>query len=192
MTANASKRPVVVFGPSGTGKGTLLKRLLAEYPDEFGFSVSNTTRSPRAGEVDGQHYNFLTREQFLAAVDRKEFAEYAEYSGNLYGTTVQAVKAVADAGKTCILEIDVQGVKSIKATDLHAKFVFIAPPSEAELETRLRSRGTDDEASILKRLEAAKSELEYGNQPGACDIKIVNDQVDVAYKKLVDFIFESQ
>ncbi|KAJ2801884.1 guanylate kinase [Coemansia helicoidea] len=188
MSAASGRRPVVVFGPSGTGKSTLLKRLFAEHPAEFGFSVSNTTRNPRAGEVNGKDYHFVSREQFLEAVARSEFIEHAEFSGNMYGTTVRAVKDVAEAGKTCILDIDVQGVKSVKDTDLGARFVFVAPPSEEELERRLRSRGTDDEASILKRLQAAKSELEYGNQPGSCDIKIVNDNVDNAYAALADFI----
>ncbi|KAJ2377016.1 guanylate kinase [Coemansia sp. RSA 2611] len=185
-----SKKPIVVFGPSGTGKSTLLKRLFAEYPADFGFSVSNTTRQPRAGEANGIDYHFLTRDQFLSAIDRKEFIEHAEFSGNMYGTTVQAVKDVADSGRMCILDIDVQGVKSVKNTDLGARFVFVAPPSEEELERRLRSRGTDDESSILKRLAAAKSELDYGNQEGSCDVKIVNDDLERAYKSLVDFIFE--
>ncbi|KAJ2016496.1 guanylate kinase [Coemansia sp. RSA 922] len=185
-----SKKPIVVFGPSGTGKSTLLKRLFAEYPTEFGFSVSNTTRKPRTGETNGVDYHFLSREDFIAAIELKEFIEHAEFSGNMYGTTVQAVKDVADSGRICILDIDVQGVKSVKNTDLGARFVFVAPPSEEELERRLRSRGTDDESSILKRLDAAKSELDYGNQKGSCDIKIVNDDLENAYKKLVDFIFE--
>ncbi|KAJ2039199.1 guanylate kinase [Coemansia sp. S16] len=185
-----SKKPIVVFGPSGTGKSTLLKRLFAEYPTEFGFSVSNTTRKPRTGETNGVDYHFLSREDFIAAIELKKFIEHAEFSGNMYGTTVQAVKDVADSGRICILDIDVQGVKSVKNTDLGARFVFVAPPSEEELERRLRSRGTDDESSILKRLDAAKSELDYGNQKGSCDIKIVNDDLENAYKKLVDFIFE--
>jgi guanylate kinase len=85
-----------------------LKRLFAEYPDKFGFSVSNTTRNPRAGEVNGVDYNFLTREDFLAGVARGDFIEHAEFSGNLYGTTVQGVKSVGDKGRICILDIDMQ------------------------------------------------------------------------------------
>ncbi|KAJ1995147.1 guanylate kinase [Coemansia spiralis] len=185
----STKRPIVVFGPSGTGKSTLLKRLFAEYPNDFGFSVSNTTRKPRAGEIHGRDYHFLTPEEFVAAIGRNEFIEHAEFSGNRYGTTIQAVKDVADSGKTCILDIDVQGVKSVKNTDLDARFIFVAPPSEEELERRLRGRGTDSEESIHKRLEAAKKELDYGNQEGSCDTKIVNDDLDAAYKKLVSFIF---
>ncbi|PIA19354.1 putative guanylate kinase [Coemansia reversa NRRL 1564] len=188
-TVAAGKNPIVLFGPSGTGKSTLLKRLFEEHPEEFGFSVSNTTRKPRAGEVNGKDYHFLTRDQFIKAIENKEFIEHAEFSGNMYGTTIRAVRDVAEAGKTCILDIDVQGVKSVKGTDLGARFIFIAPPSEEELERRLRSRGTDDEASILKRLQTAKAELEYGKQPSACDIKIVNDDLEGAYKALVGFIF---
>lgn len=101
-------RPIVISGPSGAGKSTFLKRLFAEYPDKFGFSVSNTTRNPRAGEVNGVDYNFLTREEFLAGVARGDFIEHAEFSGNLYGTTVQGVKSVGDKGRICILDIDMQ------------------------------------------------------------------------------------
>lgn len=192
-TAASNRAPIVVFGPSGTGKSTLLKRLFADYPNEFGFSVSNTTRLPREGELNGRDYHFLTREQFISAIQRGEFIEHAEFSGNMYGTTIQAVKDVADAGKTCILDIDVQGVRSVKeSSDLNARFVFVAPPSQEELEKRLRGRGTDSDDSIAKRLKAAKSELDYGNQTGACDVKIVNDDVDRAYKALVDFIFNKQ
>ncbi|ORX68412.1 putative guanylate kinase [Linderina pennispora] len=174
--STVSKKPIVIYGPSGTGKSTLLKRLFADYP------VSNTTRQPRTGEVDGKDYHFLTREQFIAAVNNNEFIEHAEFSGNMYGTTIQSVKDVATSGKTCILDIDTQGVALVKKTDMGC--------SEDELERRLRGRGTDDESSIQKRLATAKKELEFAKQPNAYDVKIVNEDVEKAYKELVDFIFE--
>ncbi|KAF9132011.1 guanylate kinase, partial [Linnemannia schmuckeri] len=145
---SAPSRPIVISGPSGAGKSTFLKRLFAEYPDKFGFSVSNTTRNPRAGEVNGVDYNFLTREEFLAGVARGDFIEHAEFSGNLYGTTVQGVKSVGDKGRICILDIDMQGVKLVKKTDLNPYYLSVQPPSIEELEKRLRGRGTEKEADI--------------------------------------------
>ncbi|KAG0266721.1 guanylate kinase, partial [Linnemannia exigua] len=135
---SAPSRPIVISGPSGAGKSTFLKRLFAEYPDKFGFSVSNTTRKPRAGEVNGVDYNFLTREEFLAGVERGDFIEHAEFSGNMYGTTVQGVKSVGDKGRICILDIDMQGVKLVKKTDLNPYYLSVQPPSIEELEKRLR------------------------------------------------------
>ncbi|KAJ1678033.1 guanylate kinase [Spiromyces aspiralis] len=188
-SSTATKRLIVLFGPSGAGKSTLLKRLFKEYPNEFGFSVSHTTRQPRPGEVDGREYNFVTRDQFETAIANNEFIEYAQFSGNYYGTSVKAVKDALAKHPRCILDIDMQGVKSIKKTDLDASYVFVSPPSLAVLEERLRNRKTDSEDSIRKRLEAARAEIEFGNQLGSHDIKIVNDNLDEAYKKLSDFIF---
>ena len=189
MSATA-QRPIVISGPSGTGKSTLLKKLFQNHPDKFGFSVSSTTRSPRPGEVDGKDYNFTTREAFLQGVERGDFIEHAEFGGNLYGTTVSGVKAVADqAGRRCILDIDMQGVKLVKKVtpSLNAKYLFIAPPSEDELERRLRGRQTDKEDAILKRLAQAKEELSYAKQPGAHDKIVVNDDLDRAYAELEEF-----
>ncbi|BFZ54229.1 guanylate kinase [Savitreella phatthalungensis] len=192
-TASVStRRPIVVSGPSGTGKSTLLKKLFAAHPNKFGFSVSSTTRQPRAGEVDGRDYNFITREEFLAGVKRGEFIEHAEFSGNLYGSTVAGVKAVSEqeGDKTCILDIDMQGVKLVKALPspgLNARYLFIAPPSEEVLEQRLRGRATDKEEAILARLAQAKAELAYANEPGAHDKIVVNDDLDKAYGELEAF-----
>ena len=108
QSAPADQRPVVICGPSGVGKGTLLTRLMAEHPDSFGFSVSHTTRQPRAGEVDGVHYHFVKKEDMEAAITRGEFIEYARVHSNMYGTSVKAVEDVRAAGKTCLLDIDVQ------------------------------------------------------------------------------------
>ena len=108
QSAPPDQRPVVVCGPSGVGKGTLLNRLMAEHPESFGFSVSHTTRQPRAGEVDGVHYHFVKKEDMEAAITRGEFIEYARVHSNMYGTSVKGVEDVRAAGKTCLLDIDVQ------------------------------------------------------------------------------------
>ncbi|KAI7821964.1 P-loop containing nucleoside triphosphate hydrolase protein [Gamsiella multidivaricata] len=179
--AIAISRPIVVSGPSGAGKSTFLRRLFAEYPNKFGFSVSHTTRSPRAGETDRVEYNFVTREQFMDGVARGEFIEHAEFSGNLYGTTIQAVRNVGDLGRICILDIDMQGVKLVKATDLNPYYVSVQPPSIEELEARLRGRGTEGEADIQGRLAAAQAELDYAKEEGAYDKTIVNDDLETSY-----------
>ncbi|KAI0309629.1 guanylate kinase [Amylostereum chailletii] len=174
-------RPLVLSGPSGTGKSTLLSRLFAEYPDKFAFSVSHTTRAPREGEVNGRHYNFTTREAFLNLVSAGGFIEHAEFSGNLYGTSVQAVKSIADQGKRCILDIEVQGVRQIKRTDLNPVFLFVSPPSLAILRARLENRGTETAAAVEKRMTTALNEIAYAKEPAAHDVVIVNDDLDRAY-----------
>ncbi|KAL2011826.1 hypothetical protein VTN00DRAFT_4544 [Thermoascus crustaceus] len=183
-------RPVVVSGPSGTGKSTLLKRLFAEFPDTFGFSVSHTTRAPRPGEQNGREYYFTTREEFLKLVSEGQFIEHAEFGGNYYGTSVKAVKDIAEKGKICILDIEMEGVKQVKRTDLNARFLFLAPPSLEELERRLRGRGTESEESLKKRLAQAKNELEYSQQPGAHDKIVVNDDLEKAYTEMRDWIVD--
>ncbi|CAI2180221.1 9218_t:CDS:2, partial [Funneliformis geosporum] len=166
-------RPVVVSGPSGSGKSTLLKRLFKDYPDKFGFSVSHTTRSPRQGEENGVHYHFVSRDEFVKLVNQNQFIEHAEFSGNLYGTSIEAVRSVSSLGKICILDIELNGVKSVKRTDLNARFVFIKPPSLESLKERLLGRNTETEESIQARLDAAKEELAYADQEGSHDIIII-------------------
>ncbi|GAM41205.1 guanylate kinase [Talaromyces pinophilus] len=183
-------RPVVVSGPSGTGKSTLLKRLFAEFPDTFGFSISHTTRSPRAGEEDGREYYFTTKEDFLKLVSENGFIEHAQFGGNFYGTSVQAVRNIASKQRICILDIEMEGVKQVKRTDLNARFLFLAPPSLEELERRLRGRGTETEDSLNKRLAQARNELEYSRQPGAHDKIVVNDDLEKAYTELRDWIVD--
>lgn len=183
-------RPIVISGPSGTGKSTLLKKLFAEYPDTFGFSVSHTTRQPRAGEVHGEHYHFVPEDEFKRLIDDKKFIEWAKFGGNHYGTTIKAVDDVSKIGdKVCILDIDMQGVKSVKDTDLPAKFIFVAPPDRDTLRQRLEARGTETPESLEKRLAHSHAELDYAKEPGAYDIVIVNDDLDSAYNQLKQFIF---
>ncbi|KAI4128380.1 MAG: hypothetical protein LQ347_004202 [Umbilicaria vellea] len=209
------RRPVVISGPSGAGKSTLLKRLFAAYPNTFGFSVSrqsptppatpsrpaplpspgadslaDTTRAPRGGEQDGREYNFTTREKFLALVAEGGFIEHAQFGGNYYGTSTKAVEDVAEKGRICILDIEMEGVKQVKRTDLHARFLFLAPPSVEVLEQRLRGRGTENEDSLRKRLQQAERELEYSKAEGVHEKVIVNDDVDKAYEELEEWVVD--
>ncbi|KAJ5334242.1 uncharacterized protein N7506_008025 [Penicillium brevicompactum] len=186
----ASTIPVVISGPSGTGKSTLLGRLFKEFPDKFGFSISHTTRQPRAGEQDGREYYFTTKEAFLELVAADGFIEHAQFSGNHYGTSVQAVKNIAEKERICILDIEMEGVKQVKKTDLNARFMFLAPPSLEELEKRLRGRGTETEESLAKRLAQAKNELGFAKLPGSHEKIVVNDDVEKAYTELRDWIVD--
>lgn len=157
-------RPLVLFGPSGSGKSTLLNKLLRDYPEAFGFSVSHTTRKPRPKEVDGKHYHFTTKEKMEADIKAGKFIESATFSGNMYGTSKSAVEDVQKCGKICILDIDVQGVKQVKQTDLNPYLVFIKPPSIDELKKRLEKRNTESKESLQLRLDTALKEMEYGNK----------------------------
>lgn len=177
--------PLVICGPSGVGKGTLIKMLMDEFPQSFGFSVSNTTRNPRDGEVDGVHYNFMTKEQFQEGVEKNKFIEYANVHTNMYGTTFEGVDRVRNKGKICILDIDVQGVRNVKRSELVCKYIFVSPPGMEQLESRLRSRNTETEEKIQIRLRNAVDELAYGNEEGAFDSVIVNEDLNVAYAELV-------
>ncbi|XP_047021487.1 guanylate kinase isoform X2 [Helicoverpa zea] len=184
-------RPLVLCGPSGSGKSTLLKRLLKEFPDKFGFSVSHTTRSPRPGEKNGVHYHFTTKEDMSAAIARGEFIETATFSGNMYGTSKQAVDDVRCTGRICVLDIEMEGVKQVKKTDLNPLLVFVMPPSIEELERRLRARNTEQEDALAKRLETARKEIVFGQEPGNFHIIILNDNLDKAYSELREFISQN-
>ncbi|KAG8220848.1 P-loop containing nucleoside triphosphate hydrolase protein [Butyriboletus roseoflavus] len=174
-------RPLVVFGPSGVGKGTLLARLFADFPDTFGFSISHTTRQPRPGETDGKEYHFVSTEKFSALLADHVFIEHAQFSANFYGTSRQAIAAVRESGRRCVLDIDSQGVRQVKETDLNPVCVFISPPDMSTLRRRLRGRGTDGEDAIQRRLTTALAEIEFARQSDACDCVIVNDDLDRAY-----------
>ena len=151
-------------------------------------SVLPTTRQPRPGEEDGKDYHYVDKAKMQELIDSGEFIENATFSGNNYGTSKASVQDVLDSGKICILDIDVQGVKAVKETDLTPLFVFIKPPSLETLEARLRSRGTETEESLNKRLGAAADEMEYGETEGNFDTIIVNDDLETAYENLRDFI----
>uniref|UniRef100_A0A8C5R3G9 guanylate kinase n=1 Tax=Leptobrachium leishanense TaxID=445787 RepID=A0A8C5R3G9_9ANUR len=162
----AGPRPVVMSGPSGAGKSTLLKMLLGDFDGLFGFSVSHTTRNPRPGESNGKDYHFVTREVMQKGIDNGEFIEHAVFSGNMYGTSKAAVRDVQARNQICILDIDMQGVKSIKRTDLNPMYISIQPPSVETLEKRLRDRKTESEESLQKRLKAAREDIKISESGG--------------------------
>ncbi|KOX78842.1 Guanylate kinase [Melipona quadrifasciata] len=184
-------RPLVLCGPSGSGKSTLIKKLFEEFPDTFGYSVSHTTRSPREGEEDGKHYHFTTKDKMQKQIEQNEFLETAIYSGNMYGTSKRAVEDVQEAGKICVLDVDVQGIKQIKQSSLDPFYIFIKPPSIKELEKRLRARKTETEDTLQRRLSVARTEIEYGEKPGNFDIVIENDNFSKAYEELKKFVMSN-
>ncbi|KAL6714928.1 guanylate kinase [Lecanora helva] len=186
-----SSKKEVISGPSGSGKSTILTRLFADHPDTFGFSVSHTTRKPRAGEQDGREYNFTDQKAFLKLVDEGGFIEHAKFGGNYYGTSVKAVKDVAEGGRICVLDIEMEGVKQVKKTDLKARFLFLSPPSLTVLEERLRGRGTDDEESVKKRLDQADKEMAFAKEDGTHDKIVINNDLDTAYKQVEDWVIDS-
>ncbi|XP_027951737.1 guanylate kinase isoform X1 [Eumetopias jubatus] len=189
-TGMSGPRPVVLSGPSGAGKSTLLKRLLQEHGGVFGFSVSHTTRDPRPGEENGKDYHFVTREVMQRDIAAGDFIEHAEFSGNLYGTSKAAVRAVQAMNRICVLDVDLQGVRNIKKTDLQPIYVFVQPPSLDVLEQRLRQRNTETEESLAKRLAAAQVDLESSKEQGLFDLVIVNDNLDAAYRALEEALAE--
>lgn len=176
----------VVAGPSGVGKGTIIKELLKEN-ENLKFSVSSTTRKPRPGEVDGVNYNFLPQDEFKKAVEAEEFLEWAIYNGNYYGTSKSAVNDALQNNKSIILEIEIQGAIQIMEKCPDAVFIFILPPSYEELEKRLRGRNTEDEQTILNRLKITQKELEAGEK---FKYKVVNDSVENAVAQIKSIIYK--
>jgi guanylate kinase len=180
--------PLVVCGPSGVGKGTIIQKFMEELggKDQFQFTVSHTTRSPRPGEVDGVHYHFIDLESMKQAIETGRFLEHAQVHGNYYGTSWQSLRDVQRAGKRCILDIDVQGVKNIKRMEsdtMKPRYIFISPPSLEVLEERLKGRATESAESLARRTANAKAELDYGMADGHFDAILVNNDLDVACRE---------
>lgn len=181
----AAGKLIVVTGPSGVGKGTIVQALLQRHPKLF-LSVSMTTRAPRLGEIEGQQYYFVTRDRFETMIRAGEFLEWAEFAGNYYGTPRQPVEERIEQGQQVLLEIELEGARQIRANFPEALRIFILPPSLPELERRLRGRSSDSAAAIAKRLNRATEEIAAANE---FDIQIVNDDLETALKSLEEALF---
>ncbi len=184
MDTKSTKKLFVISGSSGVGKGTVIKQLLSNH-DDLKLSISYTTRSPRNGEEHGINYFFVSKEDFKTAVDNNEFLEWAEFSGNCYGTKKSFVLNSLKNGEHVLLEIDTQGALQIKEKMPEAILIFIAPPSYDELVARLRGRKTESEEAIQKRLDFVKTEKENSKY---FDYIVINDTVENAVKKISDII----
>ena len=176
---------LVLSAPSGTGKTTLARRFVDAQP-EAAFSISMTTREPRGAERDGVDYHFVDALTFQRMIERDEFVEWAEVHGNFYGSPRAAVDRAFSTGGIAVFDIDVQGGQSIQRRYPEAVLVFVLPPTMAELERRLRERGTESEDAIRRRMLAARSELELGAR--AYDYLVVNDAVEQAYAELESIV----
>ncbi len=187
--SNIKKGKIVVFcGPSGTGKGTVSKKFLSLPEFKFHFSVSATTRPIREGEIDGVHYHFLTNEEFEQWIADDKFYEWATFAGNYYGTPIAPILEELNNGFNVFLEIEYQGVQQLIKKAPESITIFMAPPSIEELEKRLRSRDTESEAVIVKRVESARHELTYADDKELFKHKIINDNVDRAANEIIDIL----
>ncbi|NEU29427.1 guanylate kinase [bacterium LRH843] len=175
---------LVLSGPAGVGKGTVCGALRKE-ATSIQYSVSATTRSPRAGEVDGVNYFFKTREQFEEMIEQDKLLEWAEYVGNYYGTPVDYVRETLNNGQDIILEIEVQGALKVKERFPEGVFIFLMPPSLAELRNRIVGRGTETEEIINKRMTVAREEIEMMKK---YDYIVENDQVDLAVSRIQSIV----
>lgn len=180
-----SGKLIVLTGPSGVGKGTLLRSLLRRHPELY-LSVSVTTRSPRQGEIHGKHYYFVDRQQFEKLAAGGDLLEWAEFAGNYYGTLRRQVETHVHQGEWVVLEIELEGARQIKRTYPEALRIFILPPSVDELENRIRARGQDSEEAIARRLERAREEIAAADE---FDIQIVNDDLEKALERIEAALF---
>ena len=180
MSDNRHGMLIVLSGPSGSGKGTIIKSLLSQRDDTV-LSISMTTRAPRPGELDGVHYHFVTRERFEQTIAEDGFLEYAEYNGNYYGTPEAPIRRWLSEGKNVILEIEVQGAEKVMDHRSDLVSIFITIPSVEELERRLRGRGTETDEVIRGRMETARYEL---TRAFRYQYVVLNDEVDLAISRI--------
>ena len=178
------KKLIIITGPSGVGKGTVIKEILNK-DSNLWLSISATTRKPRHGEKEGENYYFLTEEKFKEMITRNLFLEWAIFAGNYYGTPLSSVNERIENGLIVLLEIEVEGAKQIKDKFPDALSIFLLPPSKKELEIRIRNRATESEEAIHRRLERANYEIAYSNK---FDFALTNNNVDETVKEIFKII----
>ena len=179
-----TKKLIIITGPSGVGKGTVVRDILKR--DKYiWLSISATTRSPRKGERDGVDYYFLTKAKFKQMIDDQLFLEWAEFAGNFYGTPLSSIREKIENGFKVILEIEVEGANQVRVKFPNSLSIFLLPPNKKELEKRIRDRGTDNEASILNRLERADFEISAST---SFDFQVTNNSVDQTVKEILEII----
>ncbi len=178
------KKLIILTGPSGVGKGTVVKEILGK-DKNISLSISATTREPREGEKEGENYYFLNQEKFKEMIEQNLFLEWAQFAGNYYGTPLSSVNQKIKKGFTVLLEIEVEGAKQIKEKFPESLSIFLLPPDKAELERRIRNRGTEKEEAIKKRLLRASYEISESNQ---FDFELTNYNVDETAKRIIKLI----
>ena len=178
------KKLIILTGPSGVGKGTVVKQILGKDKNIW-LSISATTREPRQGEKEGGNYYFLNKEKFKEMIEQNLFLEWAQFAGNYYGTPLSSVNEKIKKGFIVLLEIEVEGAKQIKEKFPHSLSIFLLPPDKAELERRIRNRGTESEEAIKKRLSRANYEISASDD---FDFSLVNYNVDETAKRIIKII----
>ncbi|MBW4463972.1 MAG: guanylate kinase [Pegethrix bostrychoides GSE-TBD4-15B] len=181
----AKGKLIVLTGPSGVGKGTLLRSLMRRHPELY-LSISVTTRQPRAGELHGRDYYFVSRPEFERMAANQQLLEWAEFAGNCYGTPRLAVEKQIQRGRWVVLEIELEGARQIFEGFSDALGIFILPPSMRELEQRLRQRASESEEAILRRLERARAEVDAADE---FDVQVVNDSLERALDQIEAALF---
>ena len=178
------KKLIILTGPSGVGKGTVVKEILGKDKNIW-LSISATTRKPREGEKEGENYYFLNQKKFKEMIAQNLFLEWAQFAGNFYGTPLSSVNQKINNGYTVLLEIEVEGAKQIKQKFPNSISIFLLPPNKAELERRIRNRGTEKEDAIKERLSRANYEISSSNQ---FDFELINHNVNETAERIIKFI----
>ena len=183
FTKNCEKHVLVISGPSGAGKTTLIKRLQEEFPGIFRLCVSHTTRPPRPNEVDGTDYNFVDGEEMTKSIDANEFIEWTEFAGNLYGTSRKSIDDIIEQNKVVVLDLNSEGVRNMLKSGIPALYIMILPPSTTELVERLQARNTETAEAIEIRVRNTEEMFDFALR-GNFNTIIINDNLDEAYRRL--------